>query len=79
MVAGVAIVSSLKYPELSPINLMWRSIGSVISLYMTVFFYEWFFSVFRADGEEVEYDGEMNMIERIFVIALITLSVLLWA
>ena len=79
MVAGVAIVSSIKYPELSPINLMWRSIGSVISVYVTVFICEGFLSVFKANGEEVEYDGEMNIIERIFVIALITVSVLLWA
>jgi len=79
MVAGVAIVSAIKYPELSLASLLWRSIGSVISLYVAVFFFESFYSLFTADTEEVETDGEMTMTERVLTIALITVSVLLWA
>ena len=79
MVAGVVIVSSIKHPELSAVDLAWRSIGSVISLYVTVLIFEGFLSTFKGDREEVDYDGEMSMTERIFVIVLIAISVLLWA
>lgn len=79
MVAGVAIVSSVKYPELSPVSLLWRSIGSVISLYLLTLFWDGFHSVFKADAEEVETDGEATMIERVLIVGLITVSVLLWA
>ncbi len=79
MIVGMAIVSSVKYPELSVVNVLWRSIGSVFSLYLTVFFFEWMFSAFRADKEEVEYNDELSLMDRIVGIALITISVLLWA